>query len=171
MSTRCSITIMEGGRSYRIYRHFDGYPEGVLADLKVMLDNSFAPWCDPEYFLANFVFFAKLTEWVKGSESDSFRPWTSGYGVCSPACEHGDLEYRYTLQRPNIKIERVRYGSSVVVYEGLLEDAIKRYVNCGDVCHIDPVVIQWRRGAVLIENYCKNFCGKSERQEVTTDGR
>jgi len=61
MSTRCCIDIIYRGRRYRIYRHSDVFPQGVIADLYVFMNNYDRKPCeDPEYFLANFIFYAKL---------------------------------------------------------------------------------------------------------------
>ena len=39
MATRCKIIVSDGYTKYSIYRHYDGYPEGVLADIKTFMEN------------------------------------------------------------------------------------------------------------------------------------
>lgn len=71
-----------------------------MSDIKVMIDNNEKNIViDPEYWLANFIFYAKLTSWenYKNTQYEYLKPWDSGYGVCSPECEHGDLEYEYII--------------------------------------------------------------------------
>jgi len=149
MSTRCVIEVRQGRRTYRIYRHSDGYPEGVMADLRVFMKHSGGLW-DPEYFLANFIFYAKLcsyAQWHGRYDSPYNKPWEIGYGVCSKDCEHGDLDYKYVIdakertvkiveaawiQRPRKDWERVWD----TVYEGSIEDAIKRFAGKSTGCHI-----------------------------------
>ena len=90
MATRCSITIRDmAGREYRIYRHSDGRPEDVVSDL-LLLSRFYDRYTfeDPEYFLANFIFYAKLRLWIKYKDEVqeqklSFKPWELGYGVCA----------------------------------------------------------------------------------------
>ena len=144
MATRCTIT-MRGlnGREYRIYRHYDGYPEGVVSDLWVftqLYNRSFFE--DPEYFLADFIFYAKLA-WMKSGEGKigKYRHWEYGYGVCAPDCEHGDLEYKYLIYPKNgkvmLKIERIDYESREFreVFNDEIEEAFKRWAR-EDGCHL-----------------------------------
>ena len=101
MSTRCTIKIkcLHSGIEYQIYRHSDGYPRGVLSDLRVLWEHGYKPLIDPEYFLANFIFLAKFSV-LKTLEKEGLtglKTWLCGYGVCSKDCEHGDIEYKYTI--------------------------------------------------------------------------
>ena len=151
MSTRCRIQIKdEDGEVYRIYRHSDGYPEGVIADLYIFKKNYHrSPFPDSEYFLANFIFYAKLLTWmgyVGKGYPPTHRPWEYTYGVCSPACEHEDLEYSYTLQGENVVIEEWRRGRWVKIFEGTLEDAYEKFcknTEYADGCHITQFVFDY----------------------------
>ena len=138
MAIRCSITIRDmTGREYRIYRHGDGRPEDVVSDL--WLFSRFYDryiFEDPEYFLANFIFYAKLRLWIKYKDEVreqklSFKPWEFGYGVCAPNCEHGDLEYKYLIYPKNgkamLKIEKFNYASQE--FEEIFNDNIRKAIE------------------------------------------
>lgn len=90
MSTRCQIVVMENETTMypvKIYKHCDGYPEGVLPTLEPFAQE-FARdrGNDPEYMAAQIVRrFA-----VDGSR-DSF----TGWGLCTEW--HGDIEYAYQV--------------------------------------------------------------------------
>lgn len=139
MSTRCSITIKSGEKGYRIYRHHDGYPEGVLSDLKLFSDNyGRGPRDDPEYFLATFIFYAKLSDYLY-TEYPKQKPWETGYGVCSLDCQHGDLDYEYTFENGEWHVcpKHPEHGEPKT--SGSLEDLIKHY-GYSPSCHINPAV-------------------------------
>lgn len=145
MSTRCCIDIIYRGRRYRIYRHSDGFPQGVIADLYVFMNNYDRKPCDdPEYFLANFIFYAKLATWIDSvrDESRYCNWWEYGYGVCSPDCEHGDLDYRYVIEENNnVRIEEYEWESRgwKTVFSGTIEEAYRRFCansQYADGCHI-----------------------------------
>ena len=143
MSTRCIITIEDRINKYRIYRHHDGYPNGVISDLKILLDNKLSI-NDPEYFLANFIFYAKLNI-LKKSKNDinRIKSWELGYGVCSPTCEHDDLAYKYTLSNSNgrIIIEEKDYDTQEfkIIFNGNIKKAIEKYSEEGGY-HISPEI-------------------------------
>lgn len=154
MTTRCSITIKEGKRRYRIYRHSDGYPEGVLSDLKILLSKSsrgaMLGFTDSEYLLANFIFYAKLSSYerYKGTRYFTQYGWECNYGVCSPDCEHGDLDYKYTIDadKGSIKIEKYNYDrkSFEVIFNDSLEKAFEKYTANGEFkngCHISQLLL------------------------------
>jgi len=138
MATRCSITIRDmTGREYRIYGHSDGRPEDVVSDL-LLLSRFYDRYIfeDPEYFLANFIFYAKLRLWIKYKDEVreqklSFKPWELGYGVCAPNCEHGDLEYKYLIYPKNgkamLKIEKFNYASQE--FEEIFNDNIRKAIE------------------------------------------
>jgi len=149
MGTRCSITVRDiYGDEYRIYRHNDGYPEGVVSDLLVFTrayDRS--PVESPEYFLANFIFYAKLARWVKyRNKRRASRPWEFNYGVCSPKCEHGDLEYKYLIYPKDgkvmLKIEKFDYnkGEFKEIFNDEIEKAFERWADSGG-CHLEPELL------------------------------
>lgn len=149
MATRCSITVQSvDGKKYRIYRHNDGYPEGVVSDLLVFTrayDRS--PVESPEYFLANFIFYAKLARWVKyRNKRRASRPWEFNYGVCSPNCEHGDLEYKYLIYPKDgkvmLKIEKFDYnkGEFKEIFNDEIEKAFERWADSGG-CHLEPELL------------------------------
>jgi len=110
MTTRAQITI-EGSSCY-IYKHADGYPEGVLPTLTPFVHAFFANrGYDPEYFVARCVaFFA--ADWdaerrklarkerragrIEAAERWE-RPEFLGLGVSTDV--HGDIEFLYTVRR------------------------------------------------------------------------
>jgi hypothetical protein len=144
MSTRCRIEIRDGKYVYRIYRHSDGYPEGVIADLYIFMNNySRSPSEDPEYFLANFIFYAKLSTWVwslRGGDLSS-KWWEYGYGICAPNCDHGDLDYAYTIEGQNVEIREYDWEIRgwKLIFSGTIEEAYKKFCTntaWRDGCHI-----------------------------------
>ena len=151
MSTRCLIQVWQHGKAYTLYRHTDGYPAGVLADIKRMWDNGIKPG-DAEYFLANFVFLAKYNMLKQGLS------WSLHYGICGNDMgeEHGDIQYKYRLwyNKSNIKehegwyIEIWERQSDIidretwtVIFYGKLEDAFKKYIipDFENGCHITEI--------------------------------
>jgi len=151
MTTRCSITIKQGEQSYRIYRHADGYPEGVLSDIKVVLyltdRGRFDGLNDAEYFLANLIFYAKVSFYeryrFKGVGSWI---WECGYGVCNPNCEHGDLDYKYLIDADTntITIYKFDYSDNtfVEIFNGTLGEAFEKYTKGYEGCHVDAELIK-----------------------------
>jgi len=140
MSTRATIEIRDpyGGR-YKIYRHYDGYPDAVLGDIRKALEIlGTSSISDAEYFLANFIFLAKWNFWKQGLY------WEGGYGVCSPTCEHGDLNFEYLIWWQDGKwyIQIRRYWkdedeTATTIYRGELEKAFELFISeFKDGCHI-----------------------------------
>ncbi len=139
MSTRAQIRFEEGGDPVAvIYKHSDGYPEGVIADIV-----EFSAWLteapeprplrDLEYAAANLVYWYKtrLAAMRRGAEK-------LGVGICPTDAEHihGDTEYLYVLDdRGNIKVsyhigyrDRPRNWDSVAwEYTGPLRRALEVY--------------------------------------------
>ena len=158
MSTRCRIDVVVASRTRcRIYRHFDGYPSAVIADLYIFMKNyDRSPSEDPEYFLSNFIFYAKLSYWIKAiREKDNgvlkFRSWEYGYGVCAPGCEHGDLEYNYIIEGHIIKI--VKPHDNTVLFKGTIDEAYKQFAagkEFSDGCHIEQNVFNMQKLLAVI---------------------
>jgi len=152
VGTRCVIEMRQGGSAYRIYRHWDGYPEGVLADIKVLLEEvpeaKYRFKADPEYFLAMFIFYAKLTDYerTKGTRHFANFTWDYGYGVCSLNCQHGDLDYFYSIDcdKGKIEIYEVCGSEMKLLFKGPIEKAIKRFVppELSNGCHIYAEVLK-----------------------------
>ena len=105
MSTRCMIEV--AGISVKLYKHHDGYPEGVLPSLVPLVKRfiSARGW-DPEYMLA------RVSQWLM-NESDasmdeyrkaSGRPAeTEALGFGLDTQYHGDLDYVYIIKQINNK--------------------------------------------------------------------
>jgi len=143
MATRCSITIKSvDGQVYRIYRHNDGAPEAVLSDLRILTQvYNRNPIEDPEYFLANFIFYAKLRLWKLYSSNNDlpFKPWELGYGVCQPNCEHADLDYVYYIYPMDGKVRihiLERDGDAFKsLFDGNIRKAFEKWAK-EEGCHI-----------------------------------
>ena len=86
MSTRAQITI--DGQPVYLYKHGDGYPEGVLPLLEAFTQSFFkGRGYDPEYFMA------RLAHAFVNEFPDGF----TGYGI---DCEiHGDIEFLYVVSK------------------------------------------------------------------------
>jgi len=172
MATRCSITIRTKLGTYKIYRHHDGYPEGVLADIKMMLENDHGIG-DPEYFLANLIFLAKLHELFFEMITRDEKPvfYKGGYGVCSLDCWHGDLEYKYTLYEDgeewHIRIEKYDFIHKAwkEIFRGKLWEAIWLYVKpeFKDGCHIQKFLFELLDDIHL---YLREKYGKKEKAKA-----
>jgi len=90
MSTRCQIQFRSGSTRRTVYRHSDGYPGGVLPDLR-----AFLAWCtrrDVEYATANFLYWSKREAAARTPASEQV-----GFGVCANDELHGDIEYFYLV--------------------------------------------------------------------------
>jgi len=129
MSTRCQLRFTEKGsdRVAQIYRHSDGYPEGILPDLKHLQELLHATGTqhDASYTAAQFLLADKLRgierlfrsqdgqheaypasviqlldveAWQEISTSPNY---LLGHGVENPSCGiHGDEEYIYVIELP-----------------------------------------------------------------------
>ena len=151
MGTRCIIEIRDGQKSVKIYRHNDGYPEGVIADLWVLLRNSLRvknelrfhenPFEDAEYLLANFIFYAKLSSYLRHKDDKDlpYWPWEVGYGVL-PQGDLNDyfIEYHYVIDAKTGKIQIYDYHRNLI-FEGTLEEAYEKFAKneFPEGCHID----------------------------------
>ena len=152
MSTRCVIEIRDDYGVYRIYRHSDGYPEGVIPDLWIMVHNSRriqediaftgSPFGDPAYFLANFIFYGKLGAYhrFKDKKDLPYLPWEVGYGVLpsnTDPYEYG-IEYYYVIDVKTGKLQIYDYYHNMI-FEGTLDEAYEKFAKneFPDGCHID----------------------------------
>jgi hypothetical protein len=133
MSTRCKIDFVttwkfkdentgkEKTREDRrsVYRHSDGYPDGVIPDLKEFVAWNKGRNNDIEFMSANFLFWSKRkyedqylnSKWekehyrngkkIKWNDKEVINDTSSilkvGFGVCDPNCWHGDLEFYYEV--------------------------------------------------------------------------
>lgn len=89
MSTRATIKVIEHGTvKYRIYHHFDGYPEGVGEELKEFFTND-------ENYNADELLKNGIENGLDGDTSYVFEDTTE---------RHGDEEYEYTIDCDNKKI-------------------------------------------------------------------
>lgn len=91
MSTRCNIIVDDGSKRIQIYRHQDGYPEGVLPDLFKALEYA---WDLPRFEADDFA-AAIVRAWKeRGGDiyiDGSPKAWEM---------IHGDVEYVYIIKPP-----------------------------------------------------------------------
>jgi hypothetical protein len=121
MSTRCHILFRDGGTSLLTYKHFDGYPEGVIPLLR-----EFWKWYprteDLEYLTATWFYYCKRQteeKFCKPQSEEKFKnvdwydapmatdelnhnhPVVLSYGVCADGQVHGDTEHFYEVDIEN----------------------------------------------------------------------
>ena len=146
MSTRCQIEFKHvrkylGSKEVvdrrTIYRHSDGYPEGVIPDLKRFLSWNAERNNDIEYQTANFIYWSK-----RQYEDDYFNKeekkkvhWFDnandqlgcGFGVCANDELHGDIEYYYEVVREVRESTKNKFSTktSIFVYEVKQKDYSK----------------------------------------------
>ena len=126
MSTRCQIEFMnistreekegpEKGKLIKVikrrtvYRHSDGYPEGVIPDLKEFLEWDKERNFDIEYQAANFIYWSKK-KMEKQIERDLKMAWgttkvpemkkrmiLTGHGICNNDEFHKDIAFYYEV--------------------------------------------------------------------------
>ena len=110
MSTRATVHFRYGGKTEAIvYRHSDGYPEGLgkaleefLTECEMLKDSRFD---DPSYLAAKWV-VADSARNPRGDHRLAFL----GVGIVLE--DPGDIEYRYLLEcstgrRPKVVVEAV----------------------------------------------------------------
>lgn len=118
MSTRCTISVKGGYDTFYIYRHSDGYPEGihgVPATLAKVLPYA---WPLPRFEGDDFA-AAIVAAWKAGGGNIRF---SSGHDA------HSDTEYQYFITHNNglqLKIRDV-YADKTI-FDGSLEEAIEKF--------------------------------------------
>jgi len=96
MSTRCQIKLKNSEDNIYIYKHCDGYPEGVIPYLKIIVDKFMANrGYDECYMLAQIVRYFAVEEHKQGY-SPQLGHFT-GWGL--DCCEHDDIEYLYEIDK------------------------------------------------------------------------
>ena len=143
MSTRCQIEFSsiyknekkeKRTESILVYRHSDGYPEGVIPDIKKFLKWNGGRINDIEYTAANFIYWSKRNfeekyyyeEWGGGknkkwSDAQDFNSiLLIGFGICEKENFHGDIEYFYNVI------------TDINIKNGILGDA-KTIIKCYEV--------------------------------------
>lgn len=138
MSTRSQIefkTIFKDEKTKKefverrtIYKHSDGYPEGVIPDLKDFLKWNNGRNDDVEYTTANFIYWSKRKHeeeyfninWRTKKIENKNLKWSDnqptncstlhiGFGICENDGFHGDIEYFYEVVYKDKKIEILTY--------------------------------------------------------------
>ena len=106
MSTRASIKVVDGYRSLRFYKHWDGYPEHTLPLLKLPMK-----WMKEEKLrksvgqFSGWLILIGAAEYEKKipPEEENIDSWKCG-AIEPTDSVHGDEEYFYTL---NLKEEYI----------------------------------------------------------------
>lgn len=91
MSTRATIKFKAGPQEYYVYKHCDGYDEGVLPDISEAIEKSKGRWSGSriEWFVT---FFLSL-------HFDTDKQRHPSYSI---SCGwHGDSEYEYLVEWDN----------------------------------------------------------------------
>jgi len=110
MSTKATVHFNYGDKTRAIiYRHSDGYPDGLGKDLERFLDDvsklNDTRFRDPSYLAAKFVVW-QANEYADKDNRLNFL----SLGVCID--DPGDIEYVYILdcssdKRPEVKCKRI----------------------------------------------------------------
>jgi hypothetical protein len=120
MSTRCQIGIYKTGDcpidqpASLVYKHSDGYPEGVLPLLEPFLARFAAARRleDTEYLVAWLLFEFMLDHRKWSDKYKKKNPSTgdtysfTGFGICGDKAIHGDIEYYYRVDPDKVQIFR-----------------------------------------------------------------
>lgn len=100
MSTRATVHFRRKGTTRAIvYRHCDGYPEGLGADLKAFLEE---PSSDPRFDSPTFL-AARFVVWQETR--------SPGYGIGLVLNDPHDIEYRYLVECDGLGIPEVKVQS------------------------------------------------------------
>jgi len=117
MSTRATVHFQEDDRDVAIiYRHSDGYPEGLGADLETFFSEvqettKDTRFYDPSYLAAKWVVWdaSQHSQFASYPEGKKSPLQFLGVGVCLQ--DPADIEYRYLVNcnggRPKVKVEEV----------------------------------------------------------------
>ena len=86
MSTRATIKLSDGSETYYIYRHCDGYPECIMADIKKVINISKDRWS-----------YANFGQFISLFLGTFFNPKHSVQDYEITDCFHGDESHRYSI--------------------------------------------------------------------------
>ena len=100
MSTRCQVGVYSSENQpiedpeVLIYRHNDGYPEGILSEIQEYVAEFMKNrGADPEYLAARLTWMLCET-----------RPGYISVGVGGPKCKHMDIEFYYRVDGDTGKV-------------------------------------------------------------------
>lgn len=116
MSTRCQLGVYRkedspiDDKDCFIYRHADGYPEGVLPDIVDWLKwfNKNRGIGDTEYCAARLI--QHLTNQYDGDETLGTYRGMLGHGVGLGL--HGDIEFFYHISPTKVKVYEVKHAAN-----------------------------------------------------------
>lgn len=114
MSTRCTIHFHDSGEDEAaaiIYRHSDGYPEGILPDLDRFFAAVEEQTRDTRFNDATYL-AAKFVVWQAGVYTDGYHEPLDFLSIGVVQDDPGDIEYRYHVRpnsghRPTVDYEEV----------------------------------------------------------------
>jgi len=111
MSTRCQLGIYSSKKKkikeydVLLYRHWDGYPEGVLPDIIPFLrEFSKKRGIDDTESCAAWLLHEMISKVDKESEIKFL-----GYGICGDKELHRDIEYFYRIEPDVVKVYKTVY--------------------------------------------------------------
>lgn len=105
MGTRCNIIVKDKNESIQLYRHWDGYPSAVLADLPDVLTLAWKlPRFEPSDFAAAIV--------------ASWKDQAGNIYIDGNKKLHGDIEWLYTIffdKELKVEIKNIESGLKTVI--------------------------------------------------------
>ena len=138
MSTRGTITVSDGHGAFHIYQHHDSYPDGPFGMVRHLSDARRRAWDLPRFEAADFA--AAVVATLKDCGGSTY--------LTARAEDHSDREFSYRVHpiregtRTRIGLVIRHYGwvvgSSSVIFEGDLEEAIIRYDAARTETQADP---------------------------------
>jgi len=181
MSTRCQINVWDGYVVYSIYRHSDGYPEGVINDIKIFMENYHDPYGmlhGADYWLMNFAFYCKLSSIFHEVITKTKENWFEyNFGICNSECKHGDLEYIYWIDLKNKQVRIMKYDWEnkewVTVFSGSLTEAFEKYnepyfaegcLITKEAFRIKDYISKTKVFKLLKQQEIKNYIGKQKNK-------
>lgn len=120
MSTRCQIGIYQSKGSKTkdfevlLYKHCDGYPDGVLPVIQPFLERFSKDRSDDVEYCGAWLMHHLIEESIKGTLKHGYGPKDgktfTGYGISNEF--HGDIEYFYKIYPGAIEVYQCRYDEN-----------------------------------------------------------
>jgi len=172
MSTRCNIGFYGDGTDkdlekpeVLLYRHSDGYPEGVLPDIVPFLKrfNAKRGLNDTEYASAWLMFHlvslhADVIKGIKEEIKSEHIPDDGcdflGNGICGNRMLHGDIEYLYAVFSDRLEVYSVYWENDKPVFTAiktvsLLPESLQEAVQLGDMSAVRQFEEQAKAGQAI----------------------
>ncbi len=129
MSTRATLTVSDDQDSFDIYRHHDGYPQGVHGVVRGISDARKLAWSLPRFQADDFA--AAVIATMKQGPGSIY--------LTSKAEDHADriLHYDITSAERVLRVKVFQYTSLiddiVPIFDDTIEKAIERFVDDAEV--------------------------------------